>query len=59
MIISYDCKHDVLYLKFGEGNHLVAKQNLTDEIAIDIDEKGKIEGIEFFPPPNTSILPLS
>ena len=47
MRISYDAKFDTLYLKFAEGPHQVANQNLTDDIALDIDEKGKIVGIEF------------
>ena len=59
MIISHDSKYDIIYLKFGDITHQVANQNLTDEIAIDVDENGKIAGIEFFPPLNTSILPIS
>ena len=47
MRISYDSKFDILYLKFGEGAHQVANQNLTDDMAIDVDEKGRIAGIEF------------
>ncbi|MBE0415038.1 MAG: DUF2283 domain-containing protein [Dehalococcoidia bacterium] len=47
MRISYDAKFDVLYLKFIEGTHHVANQNLTEDIALDLDEKGKIVGIEF------------
>ncbi len=59
MRISYDSKSDILYLKFGDSNHQTASQNLTDDVAIDVDEKGKIAGIELFPPLNTSILPPS
>ncbi|MCK4362848.1 MAG: DUF2283 domain-containing protein [Dehalococcoidia bacterium] len=47
MRISYDTKLDILYLKFTEGFNQVANQNLTDDIAIDRDEKGKIVGMEF------------
>jgi len=47
MRISYDTKLDILYLKFNEGLNQVANQNLTDDIAIDRDEKGKIVGMEF------------
>ena len=47
MRISYDTKFDILYLKFTEGFNQVANQNLTDDIAIDRDEKGKIVGMEF------------
>ena len=47
MRISYDAKFDVLYLKFGEGAHQVITQNLTEDIALDRDEEGRISGIEF------------
>ncbi len=47
MRISCDSKFDILYLKFGDITHQVANQNLTDDIAIDVDEKVKIAGIEF------------
>jgi len=47
MRIAYDSKFDVLYLKFAEGLHEVTNQNLTDDIALDLDEKGKVVGIEF------------
>ena len=47
MRISYDTKLDIPYLKFTEGFNQVANQNLTDDIAIDRDEKGKIVGMEF------------
>ena len=59
MRISYDSKFDILYLKLGDSTNQVANQNLTDDVAIDVDEKGKIAGIELFPPLNTSILPPS
>ena len=47
MKISYDAKFDILYLKFIEGTHQVTTENLTEDIAIDLDEKKKIAGIEF------------
>ena len=47
MRISYDAKFDVLYLKFAEGTHQVITEHLTEDIALDRDEKGKISGIEF------------
>jgi len=63
MRISYDSKFDILYLKFGEGTYQVANQNLTDDVAIDVDEKGKIAGIEFLSAPKyfdlTTLLPVN
>jgi len=47
MRISCDTKFDILYLKFAEGPHQVANQNLTDDIALNLNEKGKIVGTEF------------
>ena len=47
MRISYDAKSDVLYLKFAEGIQQVTTENLTEDIALDRDEKGRISGIEF------------
>lgn len=45
MRITYDSKYDVLYLQFKETKKVICK-NFTDDITIDIDEKGKIAGIE-------------
>ncbi len=45
MKITYDSKYDVLYLKFKDIKEVVCK-NLTDDITIDMDERGKIAGIE-------------
>jgi len=45
MKITYDSKYDVLYLKFKDIKEVVYK-NLTDDITIDMDERGKIAGIE-------------
>ena len=47
MRISYDSKYDVLYLKFAEGTPQVTTENLTEDVAFDYDEKGKVVGIEF------------
>jgi uncharacterized protein YuzE len=46
MKISYDAKYDVLYLKFGEGTPSVTTRHLDDDISLDIDEDGRIAGIE-------------
>ena len=45
MRITYDSKYDVLYLQFKDTKEVICK-NLTDDITIDLDEKGKITGIE-------------
>lgn len=47
MRISYDTEFDIPFQKFAEGPHQVANQNPTDDIALDLDEKGKIVGMEF------------
>ena len=46
MKISYDTKYDVLYLKFGEGTPSVTTRHLDEDISLDIDEDGRIAGIE-------------
>ena len=46
MKISYDAKYDVLYLKFGEGTPSVTTRHLDDDISLDMDEEGRIAGIE-------------
>jgi len=46
MRITYDSKYDVLYLKFGEGAPSVTTRHLDDDISVDIDEAGRIAGIE-------------
>lgn len=46
MNISYDTKYDVLYIKFRDGNAEVATRNLTDDIALDLDEAGRVVGLE-------------
>ena len=46
MKIDYDSAHDVLYLKFGEGKRKVLTRQLTEDIAVDEDGKGRIVGLE-------------
>jgi len=46
MKIAYDSKYDVLYLKFAEGAPSVTTRHLDEVISLDIDEKGRIAGIE-------------
>ena len=46
MKLSYDTKYDVLYIRFREAAGGVTTRQLTDEIAIDLDERGRLVGIE-------------
>jgi len=46
MNISYDSKYDLLYIKFIEGKKEVINKNFDEDITIDLDETGKIVGIE-------------
>ena len=46
MKITYDAKYDVLYLKFGAGTPSVTTRQLDEDISLDIDEAGRIAGIE-------------
>jgi uncharacterized protein YuzE len=45
MKISYDPKHDVLYLKFSEGK-VVDTVEVVEGVLIDYGENGEIVGIE-------------
>lgn len=44
MIITYDEEVDALYIRFHETT--VTTQHLTDNIAADYDQDGKLAGIE-------------
>jgi uncharacterized protein YuzE len=46
MKISYDSKYDVLYVQFHDGEVQVVTRNLTDDIAVDLDEAGRLVGLE-------------
>ncbi len=46
MNISYDSKYDLLYIKFVDGKKKVINKNLDEDITVDLDETGKIVGIE-------------
>lgn len=52
MKITYDSKYDVLYLKFVEGKRQVINKNLTEDITMDIDEKGRLQGWSFLTRPS-------
>ena len=46
MNIQYNNKTDLLYMRMDEGEHTVVNKRIADDIVIDIDEGGKIIGIE-------------
>ncbi|HKR07129.1 MAG TPA: DUF2283 domain-containing protein [Bacteroidia bacterium] len=46
MVVNYDSKTDLLYLRLDQGPHQVINKKITDDIVLDIDEDGKIIGIE-------------
>ena len=45
MKISYDSKYDLLYIRMGKSRKVLSKP-VSEDITIDIDEKGKLVGIE-------------
>lgn len=45
MRITYDPKYDLLYIKLSEAEKVICKQ-VDEDIAFDIDETGKLVGIE-------------
>lgn len=45
MKITYDAKHDVLYLKLGEAEKVYCKE-IDEDITMDLDAEGKLAGIE-------------
>ena len=46
MKISYDTKYDILYIKFQNGDAQVTTRSLADDIALDLDEAGRLVGLE-------------
>lgn len=46
MKISYDTTYDALYIKFTDGEAQVSTRNLTDDFAIDLDQAGRVVGLE-------------
>ncbi len=46
MTINYHSKTDLLYLRLDEEKHIVTNRRVNEDIVLDIDEKGKIVGIE-------------
>jgi uncharacterized protein YuzE len=46
MTINYDSKNDLLYMRLDQKPHQVTNKRVSDEVVLDIDEDGKIIGIE-------------
>jgi len=46
MIINYDSKTDLLYIRLDEKKHPLTNRRVNEDVVLDIDEKGKIVGIE-------------
>jgi len=46
MQILYNTKTDLLYLRLDERKQPVINQRVTEDIALDVGEDGKIVGIE-------------
>ncbi len=45
MKVSYDSSYDLLYIKFGKARRVLSKP-VSEDITMDLDEKGKLVGIE-------------
>jgi len=46
MTISYDSKTDLLYIRLDQNAHTLTNRRVNEDVVLDIDEKGKIAGIE-------------
>jgi uncharacterized protein YuzE len=46
MNIEYNNKTDMLYMRMDNEEHTIINKRITDDIVLDIDEAGKIIGIE-------------
>lgn len=45
MRITYDPKYDLLYIKLGKAGKVLCKE-VDEDITFDVDESGKLVGIE-------------
>ncbi len=45
MVITYDSKYDILYIKFLEAENVISKE-FNQNIILDFNEDGKLVGIE-------------
>ena len=46
MNIQYNNKTDLLYMRMDEGEHTVVNKRVGEDVVLDIDESGRIIGIE-------------
>lgn len=46
MTISYDSQTDLLYIRLDQNAHTLINRRVNADVVLDIDEKGKIAGIE-------------
>ncbi len=46
MTINYDSKTDLLYIQLDQREHTLTNRRVNEDVVLDIDEKGKIVGIE-------------
>ena len=47
MRVTYDARHDLLYLRFDDRTQEVVNKRLSDEIVLDVGENDVIVGLEF------------
>ncbi len=46
MNIHYNNKTDLLYMRLDDSKHEITNKRISDDVVLDIDEEGKIIGIE-------------
>ncbi len=46
MKVSYDSRHDLLYLELDDTATTVRNEDLNESIVLDVDEAGRVAGIE-------------
>lgn len=46
MLINYDSKHDLLYIRLDSRKQELMNKRVTDDLVLDIGEDDKIVGIE-------------
>lgn len=46
MKVTYDSKHDLLYLQFDDTARRVRNEDVSESIVLEIDEDGRLSGME-------------
>lgn len=46
MRVSYDSRYGLLYLELDDTAHKVRNEDLGENIVLDVDEEGRVAGIE-------------